>query len=113
MRLEARKLLHDIESAVALIEQFTRGRTFEDYEQDAMLRSAVERQFAIIGEGVARLARSEPDLVVRISDFRQIIDFRNFLIHGYADVNDRLVWEAVEAGIPVLRREIEELQGED
>ena len=110
MRLEARKLLHDIESAITLIEQFTSGRTYPDYEQDAMLRSAVERQFAIIGEGVARLARSEPDLIARISDYRQIIDFRNFLIHGYADVNDRLVWEAVEAGLPVLRRDIEALR---
>ncbi len=42
MRLEARKLLHDIESAITLIEQFTRGRTYPDDEQDAMLRSAVE-----------------------------------------------------------------------
>ena len=62
---------------------------------------------------MARLARSEPDLIARISDYRQIIDFRNFLIHGYAEVNDRLVWEAVEAGLPVLRREIEELQRQD
>ena len=112
MRLESRKYLHDIASAIALIEEFTTGRTLADYEQDAMLRSAVERQFAIIGEGVARLARSDPELTVRISDYREIIDFRNFLIHGYADVNDRLVWEAVEAGLPLLRREIEELQSE-
>ena len=42
MRLEARKLLHDIESAITLIEQFTSGRTYPDYEQDAMLRSAVD-----------------------------------------------------------------------
>ena len=42
MELEARKLLHDIQHASALIAQFTAGRTFADYAEDAMLRAAVE-----------------------------------------------------------------------
>ena len=45
MRLEARKYLYDIQYAADLLTEFTTGKTFADYERDAMLRAAVERQF--------------------------------------------------------------------
>jgi len=54
MRLEARKYLRDIQVAAERIERFTRGRGFEQYLADEMLRSAVERQFSIIGEALSR-----------------------------------------------------------
>ena len=31
------------------------------------------------------------------------------LIHGYAEIDDRLVWDIVENKLPVLRREVDEL----
>ncbi len=43
------------------------------------------------------------------SEHRRIIAFRNILIHGYADVDDRLVWDVVQGKLPVLRRELEAL----
>lgn len=57
MRLEARKYLYDIQQAAARISEFTSGKRFEDYRNEAMLRAAVERQFEIIGEALVRLAR--------------------------------------------------------
>ena len=60
MRLEARKYLFDIQRAAALVREFTGGKTFADYEADAMLRSAVGRQFEIIGEAMTQLARTRP-----------------------------------------------------
>ncbi len=45
MRLETRKYLYDIQRAVELLGEFTAGKTLVDYEADAMLRAAVEREF--------------------------------------------------------------------
>ena len=45
MRLESKKYLYDVQSAAALIRQFTSEKSLFDFESDAMLRSAVERQF--------------------------------------------------------------------
>jgi len=88
---------------------FTSGKTLDDYRANAMLRSAVERQFEIIGEALAQLAKLDEKIVARISEHRPIIAFRNILIHGYADIDERLVWDIVQAKLPVLRREIERL----
>ncbi len=109
MRLEAKKYLYDIRQAADRIVDFTSGKSFEDYQGDAMLRSAVERQFQIIGEALAQLAKLDGQLAARVSEQRRIVAFRNILIHGYADVDDRLVWDVVEAKLPLLRREIEAL----
>lgn len=88
---EARKFLYDIAEAANYIAQFTAGRTFAEYHTDPMLRSAVERQFEIIGEALNQLLRREPDLQKRISDASLIIAFRNRLIHGYASISDEVV----------------------
>ena len=112
MRLEAKKYLYDIQQAVTLLAQFTAGKHFADYAGDAMLRAAVEREFEIIGEALAQLARRDPELATRISQHRSIIDFRNILIHVYADVDDRLVWDILETKLPILRREIDALLGD-
>jgi hypothetical protein len=72
-----------------------------------MLRAAVERQFEIIGEALSQLARLDESLASRITDHRRIIAFRNILIHGYTDVDDRLVWDIVSTKLPLLRREVD------
>ena len=112
MRLEIRKYLHDMQRAASLLAEFTSDKSLADYEQDAMLRAAVERQFEIIGEAMARLARIDEAVAVRIGGYRRIIAFRNVLIHGYADVDDRLVWDVVERSLPTLLAEIGALLGE-
>ena len=109
MRLEAKKYLYDIQQAAGLLTQFTASKTFADYEHDAMLRAAVEREFEIIGEALAQLARLDEKLAARISEHRRIIAFRNILIHGYAEVDAGLVWDVVETKLPVLKREVESL----
>ena len=58
-------------------------------------------------------AKLDEELAARISERRAIVAFRNILIHGYAEVDDRLVWDVVETKLPTLIREIEALLGTD
>ena len=110
---EAKKYLYDMAEAADLIAQFTAGRTFEEYRVDPMLRSAVERQFEIIGEALNQLLQREPGIREKISDAPLIIAFRNRLIHGYASVSDEVVWGVVERYLPVLSGEVQVLLSED
>ena len=109
MRLELAKYLYDIQQAAARLTEFVNGRGWDDYQRDAMLRSAVERQFEIVGEALSQLAKRDPALATRIDDHRRIIDFRNILIHGYAEVDDALVWDIVQTRLAPLRAQVESL----
>jgi uncharacterized protein with HEPN domain len=111
MRLEARKYLYDINSACELIKEFVGGKSLEDYESDAMLRSAVERQFMVIGEALSQLLRKWPEFEKSISNVRQIISFRNLIIHGYSTVENETVWGVVCGDMPTLSEEIADLIG--
>ena len=99
---DAAKYLWDARRAVERIARFTAGRTFDDYLGDDMLRSAVERQFEITGEAFAALRRVDPAMARTIPDLSRIVAFRNVPIHGYATVDDQLVWGVVERDLPEL-----------
>jgi uncharacterized protein with HEPN domain len=71
------------------------------------LRLAVERNFEIIGEAVARLAKIDPAIAARIGDYAQIISFRNLLIHGYDLIDHAQVWNVVRSDLPTLEAEVE------
>jgi len=68
-------LLEDIRQAAGLIRHFTAGRSVVDYGSEAMLHSAVERQFIIIGEALSRLEKLDAALAAQITAYRQIIGF--------------------------------------
>ena len=110
--LEVRKYLFDIAQACDLLTQFTAGKTFTDYSADALLRSAVERQFEVVGEALNQALHVYPDLANRVSDCRRIVAFRNRLIHGYAFVSDEVVWGVVETNLPTVCREVQSLLDE-
>jgi uncharacterized protein with HEPN domain len=99
---DPRKYVWDALQAAERASRFTKGRSFDDYLADDMLRAAVERQFEIIGEALGNLRRVAPELAAQIPDLTQIVAFRNILIHAYASVDDRLVWGVVEGDLPLL-----------
>lgn len=105
MRIESQKYLYDIVRAAKLALGFVAGKTFADYSAEAMLRSAVERQLEIVGEALAQLARTDPVTASKISEYQRIIAFRNILIHGYAEIDHRIVWNVLELKLPVVLRQ--------
>ncbi|HUB26980.1 MAG TPA: HepT-like ribonuclease domain-containing protein [Tepidisphaeraceae bacterium] len=106
-----RKLLEDVSDAAAFILQQTRGFSASTYENDRLVRQAVERNFEIIGEAINRLRKENPAVASRISDIDQIVAFRNVLIHGYHLIDDAEVWRVIEHSLPVLHHEVQQLLG--
>ena len=106
---DVKKLLFDVHQAGEQITSFVRGRSHEDYQRDRMLQSAVERQFEIIGEALHWAVDFDPELEKKMKGTRRIIDFRNRLIHDYADISTRVVWGIIEAHRPLLMAEVQGL----
>jgi len=106
MQLEVKKYLYDIKQAADLLLRFSQGKTFADYSADPLLRSAIERQFEIVGEALNQLSKIDAGTAAGIHEYRHIIAFRNILIHGYAEIDHRLVWGMLEGKLPALRQQI-------
>ena len=104
--------LLDIVEACAAIESALSGRDIGAYRANRLVRSAVEREFILIGEAVASLVKLEPDLSERISHARRIIGFRNQLAHDYAAINDTVVWATATGEVPILREECQAILAE-
>lgn len=102
MRREPRVLLHDVAEAIGKVRRFTGGRSIDDYRGDELLRSAVERQLAIIGEALSQLRSTDPRTTSGIRDIDRIVAFRHVLVHGYGTVDDLLVWGVIEGSLAAL-----------
>jgi uncharacterized protein with HEPN domain len=108
---EAAAVLWDARRAAERIVRFTAGRSYDDYLGDDMLRAAVERQFEIIGEAFTGLRRLDPATAAQLPDLPQVIAFRNMLIHGYASIDHRTVWDVVRDDLPRLQSLLTQLLG--
>ena len=103
MPREVRAYLSDIIAACDAIASDIANVDLEFYLANREKRSAVEREFIIIGEAVNVLSDIAPELFARIDQARRIVDFRNQLTHAYAVVNDKLVWGYATKDAPALR----------
>ena len=106
---ESSKLLLDIRQALDDIADFTRGLDLEAYSRDAKCRAAVERKFEVMGEACTRLRDRFPDVFEKVPDARQMISFRNRLIHGYDSVDDAIGWDILMRKLPALGRQVDDL----
>jgi uncharacterized protein with HEPN domain len=112
MQHDPRAFLWDAQQAAEAIIQFTAGLDAAGYRASPLVRSAVERQFEIIGEALNRLSKEAPDLAGRIPSLPKIVAFRNVLIHGYLVIDDGRVWEIVNTLLPSLRATVTALLAE-
>jgi uncharacterized protein with HEPN domain len=62
-----------------------------------------------MGEAINRIAKEDPDILASIEDYRDIISFRNILIHGYDSIDDSVVWGVVEEDLDKLIKDAEKL----
>ena len=109
MKPTLKKRLLDALTACRVIQDFIVDRAFADYERNLMLRSAVERQFEIIGVALNQAEMEDSELAVTSPALRRIVGLRNRIIHGYDSVDDQLLWQVVKTHVPALAQQLEQL----
>ena len=102
MQRDARAFLWDAMDAAQSIQNFVAGLDEVGYADSALVQSAVERKFEIIGEALNQLSKLDAPLAARIPELAQIVAFRNQLIHGYAVVKHGTVWVVIQDSLPPL-----------
>lgn len=103
MEIEIRKWLFDAHQASQAIRSFLKEKEFDDYVEDLMLSSAVERQFEILGEALKRIREKDEEFLERsITGWRGAISFRNILAHAYDHIDNEIIWGIIEDDLPDL-----------
>ena len=98
--------LRHIADSIANIEDFLRDKSLEQMKEDVMCYHAVVYNIMIIGEAANMLTKefreSHPEV-----PWRQIIDMRNVLVHGYYNTSPLFVWETYTNDLPFLKEKME------
>jgi uncharacterized protein with HEPN domain len=102
MFYDVKKSVWDAWSACQALKTFTTGQTFEVYLADIMLRSAVERQFEILGEALSRVVRVEPSFRDRFPEIGEVIGMRNRIAHRYDGLDDEIIFNTIKDNVPIL-----------
>lgn len=102
-----KKYLVDIMLSIELIDDFFDNcSSFIDYKSDLKTKSAVERQLIIIGEVINKIKKIDD---LELSHSKEIINFRNRLVHAYDSIDDAIVWAIKHNHLPKLKTEVEVL----
>jgi uncharacterized protein with HEPN domain len=100
--------LWDMWDAAQAIQEFVSGRTFHSYQDDRMLRGAVERHLEIIGEAANRVSldfqASHPEI-----PWRRIIAQRHVIAHEYGEIKHELIWKVATEHVTELITQLEPL----
>ena len=94
--------LEDILEAIAVIGEYTTGKTFAEYAALRMLRDAVERNIERISEASRHIPEILKDRHPEI-DWRKVAGIGNILRHAYPIVDDGVIWEVVIRDLPALQ----------
>jgi uncharacterized protein with HEPN domain len=106
MRREDERL-RDILDAIVSIERYTnQGKTA--FDEQELIQVWMVHQLQIIGEAANALSMETLNNYPEIP-WKQIIGFRNLVVHEYFRVSLNLVWSIVQNNIPPLKLTIERI----
>ena len=105
------KRLNDMLQAIDTILQYIAGLDMSAFIADKRTYHAVIYNLMIMGEAANMLTHEFREAHSE-TQWRQVTNMRNFLIHGYHNVEEDLVWEAVSKDLKPLREQIEKYLNE-
>ena len=99
-----RERLKDIQEAISNVEKYAiQGKA--EFFANELIQSWILLQLQVIGEAARSMNSSTHEQHPEIS-WRDIIDFRNLLVHEYFRVDLNLIWQIVERELPNLKQQI-------
>lgn len=90
---------------------YTQGMDLPTFLANPMAYDAVLRNIELIGEAASHIP---VEVRATHSDiaWRDIIDARNRMAHGYLGIDDDIVWDIVQTDIPKLLSQLRRLLGD-
>jgi uncharacterized protein with HEPN domain len=110
MPRDFRLYLEDVIEAIAKIQRYTAGVSFQQFSTDEKAVDAVVRNLEIIGEAVKRIPdemrQKDPAI-----DWKKIAGLRDILMHEYFGIDVEIIWDIIQNKLPVLEASIRSMLG--
>lgn len=93
---------------IELAQKFIKGLEVDDLKNDIEKQYSLIRCFEIIGEATNNIS----DKLKKDNNeipWREMNDFRNYLIHEYFGVNVSTIWSTIKEDLPPLKKQIKQL----
>jgi uncharacterized protein with HEPN domain len=100
--------VEDIVDAMEKAEILLEDVTFEQFEADFRINFAVVRALEIVGEATKRLPITLRDQYPDIP-WKEMAGMRDRIIHGYDNVNFRIVWDTVKQRVPAVKPQLQQI----
>lgn len=105
------RIQHMIDAAEEAL-SFAADTSEKDFSKNRMLILSVIKEIEIIGEAASKISEVTKSKYSDIQ-WQDIVSMRNRLIHGYFDVNVKLVWNTIKNNLPPLIKTLKEILEED
>ena len=102
----------DILEALSAVAQYVKGMSYEDFIADRKTVDAVIRNLIIIGEAAAHIPEEicQSNKEIPWPDMKAL---RNFVVHEYFGVSDKILWDTVQTDLPPLVPRLEQIAARD
>lgn len=108
VKRDIRDYLHDILVHIDLAQDFVKGMTFEDFQDDLKTVLAVTRAIEIIGEATKQIPHpiraQHPNV-----PWRDITGMRDQIAHAYFGINLKVVWSTTQENLPTFRPTVQSI----
>ncbi|MEO5371079.1 MAG: DUF86 domain-containing protein [Magnetococcus sp. DMHC-1] len=104
-RLYLLDMIHYIEKAMS----YTKGVSRDEFETNELIYDATVRNLELIGEAATNIPQFVRDQAPHVP-WRQIIATRNKLIHGYAGIDNDILWSIIKNDMSDLLGKLNELK---
>jgi len=103
-----KQYLFDIEQSIGDVKSYISAvESLQEYENDKLIRRAVERELEIIGEALNRILKIDSN--IKIPNARKIVSLRNKIIHGYDEVDNVIIYTVATKHLDILKEDIDKL----
>lgn len=104
-KITNRDRLSHILDSITTIEHFIAEYSKSSFLEDRKTIDATLFQFAVIGEAIIHV--DEKILDKYEFPWYKVRAFRNFILHEYHAIEDKVIWDTVKKDLPLLKQVIE------
>lgn len=100
--------IKDILRAIKIIEETTKGKSFNLFVKDKNLVDATAMRVQIIGESCKKIPEKIKHPIKEVN-WSYLEGLRNVISHAYFKINSELLWDIIKTEIPLLKKAVRRL----